>query len=186
VALEQQSFPDPWPEDSLAQVVEGPGTLVLIAAESYSAPPLGYAANRAVGGEAELLRLAVAPAARRPPPPRRPRLRSVLPRGPRRQRRRHRPLQSQGLPSHRTAPGYYGRGFDAVVYAGSTRPGLLRGCSLQGHGHRSVPPAVTVPDPRSSIGVAGRRRPRRRRPLHRPGRARSSFTQGTQVQENQF
>jgi ribosomal protein S18 acetylase RimI-like enzyme len=71
VALEQQSFPDPWPEDSLAQEVEGPGTLVLIAAESYSGTPLGYAAYLAMGGEAELLR--------RPPPPRRLRLRGLLP-----------------------------------------------------------------------------------------------------------
>jgi ribosomal protein S18 acetylase RimI-like enzyme len=38
---------------------------VLIAAESYSAAPLGYAAYRAMGDEAEFLRLAVAPAARR-------------------------------------------------------------------------------------------------------------------------
>lgn len=133
VALERDSFPDPWPEDSLAQEVEGPGTLVLIAAESYSAPPLGYAAYRAMGGEAELLRLAVAPAARR-----RGVARALLTAG-----RRHLAgfgcercflevradnaaaialYEAEGFHPIGRRPGYYGRGTDAVLYAGSTRP----------------------------------------------------------------
>jgi [ribosomal protein S18]-alanine N-acetyltransferase len=132
VALERESFPDPWPEDSLAQEVEGPGTLVLIAAESYAAPPLGYAAYRAMGGEAELLRLAVAPAARR-----RGVARALLTAG-----RRHLAAfgcescflevradnaaaialyEAEGFHPIGRRPGYYGRGTDAVVYAGSTR-----------------------------------------------------------------
>jgi [ribosomal protein S18]-alanine N-acetyltransferase len=134
VALEQHSFPDPWPEDSLAQEVEGPGTLVLIAAQSYTAPPLGYAAYRAMGAEAELLRLAVASAARR-----RGVARALLAAG-----RRHLAgfgcdtcflevradnaaaialYEAEGFHPIGRRPGYYGRGTDALLYAGSTRPG---------------------------------------------------------------
>lgn len=129
-ALEAAAFPDPWPEDSIAREVEGPGTLVLVAAAGYAAPPVAYAAYRAVGGEAELLRLAVAPEARRLG-----HARALLAAG-----RDHLVgfgctrcflevradngaaialYESAGFHPVGRRPGYYGRGADAVLYAGS-------------------------------------------------------------------
>lgn len=67
--LEQLCFPDPWPVHLVGQELRNPSTLVLVAlAEAEGQPPApvaGYASFRQGGGEAELLRLAVDPAARR-------------------------------------------------------------------------------------------------------------------------
>lgn len=138
-AIERAAFPDPWPVESIADEVDGPGSLVLIAADAYDAPPLAYAAYRAIGGEAELLRLAVLPDARR-----RGVARTLLATA-----RRHLAgfgcetcflevradnqaaialYESEGFHPIGRRPGYYGRGRDAVIYAGSLRrPGERRG-----------------------------------------------------------
>jgi ribosomal-protein-alanine N-acetyltransferase len=68
--LEQLCFPDPWPAHLVAQELRNSGTLVLVAEleplrPAGTAVPAGYASFRQGGGEAELLRLAVDPAARR-------------------------------------------------------------------------------------------------------------------------
>ncbi|HEX2252458.1 MAG TPA: GNAT family N-acetyltransferase, partial [Thermoanaerobaculia bacterium] len=65
--LEEAGFDEPWSAESLAREIEGPHTLVLVAAARRGDPPAGFAAYRLVPGgeEAELLRLAVEPAARR-------------------------------------------------------------------------------------------------------------------------
>jgi ribosomal-protein-alanine N-acetyltransferase len=64
-ALESASFGDPWSEDSLAAELTYPESVVLVAEAAGSAAPAGYAAYRALLGEGELLRLAVAPERRR-------------------------------------------------------------------------------------------------------------------------
>jgi ribosomal-protein-alanine N-acetyltransferase len=132
-ALEAVSFPDPWAEDSIAAEVEGPGTLVLAAVDALAAPPIAYAAYRALGGEAELLRLAVAPAARR-----RGAARALLATG-----RRHLAgfgcqtcflevrsdnsaaialYESEGFHPVGRRADYYGPRTDAIVYAASVLP----------------------------------------------------------------
>jgi ribosomal-protein-alanine N-acetyltransferase len=63
--LEQICFPDPWPLHLVAQELRNPSTLVLVAAGDQGSKVDGYASFRQGGGEAELLRLAVDPAARR-------------------------------------------------------------------------------------------------------------------------
>ena len=63
--LEQSCFPDPWPLHLVAQELRNPSTLVLVADVGAAVPVAGYASFRQGGGEAELLRLAVDPAARR-------------------------------------------------------------------------------------------------------------------------
>ncbi len=64
-ALEAASLDDPWPEDSLAVELTYPESLVLVAEQPGTTAPAGYAVYRALLGEGELLRLAVAPQARR-------------------------------------------------------------------------------------------------------------------------
>jgi ribosomal-protein-alanine N-acetyltransferase len=62
--LEEASFEDSWPYDLLAYELTHPRGLVLLA--SWDAEPAaGYVALRHGGGESEILRLAVAPEARR-------------------------------------------------------------------------------------------------------------------------
>jgi len=63
--LEEASFKDSWPLDMLAFELTHPGSLVLVASRGEADPPAGYAAFRHAVGEAELLRLAVFPEARR-------------------------------------------------------------------------------------------------------------------------
>ncbi|HYH46937.1 MAG TPA: GNAT family N-acetyltransferase [Thermoanaerobaculia bacterium] len=67
--LERLCFPDPWPIHLVGQELRNPGTLILVAEAGPEAGPqapvAGYASFRQGGGEAELLRLAVDPAARR-------------------------------------------------------------------------------------------------------------------------
>jgi ribosomal-protein-alanine N-acetyltransferase len=63
--LEEDSFKEPWPPEMLAEELSHPGALLLVAARGEADPPAGYAAFRHAAGEAELLRLAVAPAERR-------------------------------------------------------------------------------------------------------------------------
>ncbi len=65
VRLEQLGFPDPWPRELLAYEISHPMSLVLVAVWAEGLPPAGYASFRKGGGEAELLRLAVAPGERR-------------------------------------------------------------------------------------------------------------------------
>jgi [ribosomal protein S18]-alanine N-acetyltransferase len=148
-ALEAESFSDPWAEDSVAAEVEGPGTLVLAAVDRLASPPIAYAAYRALGGEAELLRLAVAPAARR-----RGVARTLLAAG-----RRHLAgfgcqtcflevrsdnvaaialYEAEGFHPVGRRAGYYGRDSDAIVYAASLLPRLAP--SGAGAGHRRRPP----------------------------------------------
>ena len=64
VALEASCFDDPWSPAQLAAELRLPGSLVLVAVEA-SGGASGYASFRSVAGEAELLRVAVAPADRR-------------------------------------------------------------------------------------------------------------------------
>lgn len=69
-ALEAAAFTEPgspaWSRDLLAGELAQPTALVLVAlgGADEAAAPLGYAAFRRVGPESELLRVAVAPAAR--------------------------------------------------------------------------------------------------------------------------
>jgi len=63
--LEQIGFPDPWPRELLAYEVHHPMSIVLVAVWAEGLPAAGYASFRMGGGEAELLRLAVAPGERR-------------------------------------------------------------------------------------------------------------------------
>jgi ribosomal-protein-alanine N-acetyltransferase len=65
VWLEQLGFPDPWPRELLAYEISHSMSLVLVAVWAEGLPPAGYASFRKGGGEAELLRLAVAPGERR-------------------------------------------------------------------------------------------------------------------------
>ncbi|MEA2691784.1 MAG: [ribosomal protein S18]-alanine N-acetyltransferase [Acidobacteriota bacterium] len=63
--LEQIGFPDPWPRELLAYEIHHPMSAVLVAVWADGLPAAGYASFRRGGGEAELLRLAVAPGERR-------------------------------------------------------------------------------------------------------------------------
>ena len=65
VALEQASFPDPWPEGLLRSELERPDRLVLVAVPPGSDRAVGYIAVRQAADEGEILRLAVAPPVRR-------------------------------------------------------------------------------------------------------------------------
>lgn len=62
--IEEASFADPWPVQLLAIELAHPQA-VLLAASQRGAPAAGYASFRHGAGEAELLRLAVAPEERR-------------------------------------------------------------------------------------------------------------------------
>jgi ribosomal-protein-alanine N-acetyltransferase len=64
VWLEDSAFVDSWPYDLLAYEFTNPRSLVLVA-EREGRPAAGYVAFRHGGGEAEILRLAVAPEERR-------------------------------------------------------------------------------------------------------------------------
>lgn len=59
--IERLSFPEPWSEPAWRAEVEHPGALVLV----VESPAEGFASFRRMSGEAELLRVAVHPAARR-------------------------------------------------------------------------------------------------------------------------
>lgn len=63
--LERSCLPDPWPFDLLAQELAHFASFMLVAVRGGGSPADGYASFRMGGGEAELLRLAVAPEARR-------------------------------------------------------------------------------------------------------------------------
>jgi len=63
--LEANGFPDPWPRELLAHEIGHPASIVLVASLGPGAPAAGYASFRQGGGEAELLRLAVAAGERR-------------------------------------------------------------------------------------------------------------------------
>ncbi len=66
-ALEAAAFgPEAWSRRLIAEELAAPAALVLVApVPPEAAPPVGYACFRRTAGEAELLRVAVAPAARR-------------------------------------------------------------------------------------------------------------------------
>jgi ribosomal-protein-alanine N-acetyltransferase len=61
--IEEAAFADPWPADLIAVELAYPQAVLLVA-QRTGVPAAGYAAFRHVAGEAELLRLAVAPAER--------------------------------------------------------------------------------------------------------------------------
>lgn len=63
--LERAGFDDPWSDRLLRDELAHPQAVVLVAAGGEGDEPAGYAAWRAAAGEAELLRLAVAPRWRR-------------------------------------------------------------------------------------------------------------------------
>lgn len=58
-AMHRSAFEDPWGADEIAALLDGPGGFALIAAGDT-----GFILCRAIGGEAEVLTLAVDPAAR--------------------------------------------------------------------------------------------------------------------------
>lgn len=62
--LEAASFADPWSPEMLAAELAHSGSVLLVAGGGDSRAPSGYACFRLAAGEAELLRVAVAPAAR--------------------------------------------------------------------------------------------------------------------------
>lgn len=62
-ALESAGFDTPWTAAQISAEIAYPEALVLVA--EAAPPPLGYAAFRRLATEGELLRIAVAPAARR-------------------------------------------------------------------------------------------------------------------------
>lgn len=62
--LEELAFPEPWPVDLLAVELVHPQAILLVACRG-TAPAAGYAVFRHVAGEAELLRVGVAPEERR-------------------------------------------------------------------------------------------------------------------------
>ena len=65
VELEAMAFTEPWPEALLVGEMAFAGSLLLVAEGAAAGEPLrGYACFRQGGGEAELLRVAVEPAAR--------------------------------------------------------------------------------------------------------------------------
>ena len=62
-ALEQQCFSDPWSEAAIAPELENPLSLWLVAEQGDTL--LGYIGSQSVPPEADMMNLAVAPAARR-------------------------------------------------------------------------------------------------------------------------
>jgi ribosomal-protein-alanine acetyltransferase len=60
----ERAFPDPWPRNFLAMELQHPAALLLVARDPAGVVA-GYAAFRRGAGDAELLRLAVEPGARR-------------------------------------------------------------------------------------------------------------------------
>ena len=62
-ALEKAVFPDPWSERSVASELDNPLSLWLVAQAGDVV--LGYVGSQSVMGEADMMNLAVAPAARR-------------------------------------------------------------------------------------------------------------------------
>jgi ribosomal-protein-alanine N-acetyltransferase len=62
--IEAVAFADPWSAALLATELAQPGGVMLVTGDGPGAPPCGYACFRLGGGEAELLRVAVEPAAR--------------------------------------------------------------------------------------------------------------------------
>jgi ribosomal-protein-alanine N-acetyltransferase len=62
--IEAAAFADPWPGSVMAAELAHPGGVMLVASGGGGRPASGYACFRLGGGEAELLRIAVAPAAR--------------------------------------------------------------------------------------------------------------------------
>jgi len=62
--LEAAGFAEPWSPDMLAAELAHPGSIVLVAGSGDGRAPSGYACFRLGAGEAELLRVAVAPEAR--------------------------------------------------------------------------------------------------------------------------
>ncbi len=66
VAIETASLPNPWSPDAIAAELRQESAALWLALVQTSSPPaVGYAAFRHLPGEAELLRLAVVPSARR-------------------------------------------------------------------------------------------------------------------------
>lgn len=65
VALEAAAFADPWPAAALVGQLSAPGGLVLAIPGADPRELLAYAAYLVVADEAELLRIAVLPSARR-------------------------------------------------------------------------------------------------------------------------
>lgn len=65
IDIETAAFADSWTPQQLANELEERHALVLLAHRGTPPAPLGFAAFRHIAGEAELLRLAVTPAARR-------------------------------------------------------------------------------------------------------------------------
>jgi ribosomal-protein-alanine N-acetyltransferase len=63
--LEEAAFLDPWPREMLAYEIAHPHAVLLIASCAEEAKPGAYAAFRHAAGEAELLRVGVAPEKRR-------------------------------------------------------------------------------------------------------------------------
>jgi [ribosomal protein S18]-alanine N-acetyltransferase len=61
-AMHRVVFENPWGETEIAALLDGPGGFALIAEEDG---PKGFILCRAIGGEAEILTLAVDPAVRR-------------------------------------------------------------------------------------------------------------------------
>lgn len=61
-AMHETAFEDAWGEPEIAALLAGPGGFAVIAEE---AEPAGFILCRAIGGEAEILTLAVRPEARR-------------------------------------------------------------------------------------------------------------------------
>ena len=135
VQLEVASFDEPWTTESLAREIRGQDALVLVAAGRRGGSPAAFAAYRLVpgGDEAELLRLAVEPAARR-----QGLARALLDEGRRRLaehgcercflevRADNRPAlalyDAAGFHRIGRRAGYYGPGQDALVLACSLRP----------------------------------------------------------------
>jgi [ribosomal protein S18]-alanine N-acetyltransferase len=62
--LEAAGFAEPWSPEMLAAELTHPGSVVLVAGAGDGRAPSGYACFRQAAGEAELLRVAVAPEAR--------------------------------------------------------------------------------------------------------------------------
>lgn len=62
-AIEQQCFSDPWPEQIIRNELDNPLSLWLCAVRGEQV--IGYVGSQSVLGEADMMNLAVAPAARR-------------------------------------------------------------------------------------------------------------------------
>jgi ribosomal-protein-alanine N-acetyltransferase len=63
--LESVAFTDPWPREMMAYELAHPHGVLLVASREAGGKPGGYACFRHAAGEAELLRVAVAPEERR-------------------------------------------------------------------------------------------------------------------------